>query len=128
VPAWQYYAPPPTSTAIRPQPWSPSLTTPLGSDFPLLPRALREPEQGPARATIQVRVPPGAEVWFQGAKTKQTGAVRLFESPPLEPRERYAYDIKARWTEGGKEMERTLRVYVWAGARSEADFTQRVAK
>jgi uncharacterized protein (TIGR03000 family) len=91
-----------------------------GPDVPLVPRALREPGAVPAR--IEVRVPDGAELWFNGAKTRQTGAVRVFESPPLEPGARYAYDVKARWTEDGRPVEKTYHVPVTAGERSSVTF------
>jgi uncharacterized protein (TIGR03000 family) len=94
-----------------------------GLDVPLVPRALREPETQPkAPAVIEVRVPAGAEVWFNGEKTQRTGTVRVFQSPPLEPGTRYAYDVKARWTEDSKEMERTFHVPVTAGSRNDVTF------
>jgi len=101
---------------------SPALSP--GLDVPLLPRVLRDSEPQLKPATIEVRVPAGAEVWFNGARTRQTGTVRVFESPPLEPGTPYAYSVKARWTLGGKEMERTLQVPVSAGAKNTADFTK----
>jgi uncharacterized protein (TIGR03000 family) len=115
APHYQY---PPTA-AMGPPPGG----SPL--DEPLVPRALRVPEAPPpSPAEIEVRVPAGAEIWFNGEKTRQTGAVRVFRSPPLELGQRYAYDIKARWAEGGKEVERTLHVPVTAGARQSVTFRE----
>lgn len=117
------YVPPAVYPPARP----PATTS--GLDVPLVPRALREPEPPPqpreAPAEVEVRVPAGAELWFGGVKTRQTGAVRLFQSPPVEVGQWYGYDVKARWTEDGKEVERTRHVSVTAGARSAVDFTKR---
>jgi uncharacterized protein (TIGR03000 family) len=69
-----------------------------------------------------VRVPAGAEIWFNGEKTTQTGTRRLFLSPELEPGNRYAYDVTARWTEDGKSVEQTIHVPLTAGARQKVTF------
>src|SRR5438309_538919 len=39
---------------------------------------------GPMPAFMDVRVPPGAEVFFDGDKTSQTGGDRTFVSPALQ--------------------------------------------
>jgi uncharacterized protein (TIGR03000 family) len=80
---------------------------------------------GGRAASIRVRVPAGAELWFDGTKTRQSGAERSFRSPPLTPGKTYFYDVKARWTEGGKPVERTRTVDVRAGGRYTVDFTGR---
>ena len=75
-------------------------------------------------ASIQVRVPANAEIWFEDGKTKQTGALRNFVSPPLETGKTFHYDIRARWTDGsGKIVERMKSVPVSAGRASMVDFT-----
>jgi uncharacterized protein (TIGR03000 family) len=132
-----YFAPP-QSYYLRPDlsepafpPWYRSYSTSHGApatsglDVPLLARGFRKPlPPVPAPAEIEVRVPEGAELWFNGAKTRQTGARRMFTSPPLEPGTSYAYDVKARWTQDGKAVERTLHVPVTAGTRRAVDFTR----
>jgi uncharacterized protein (TIGR03000 family) len=116
------YSPEPSLTPQNPT--VPATNVPPG-DLPLVPRPRREPAPPPPEpAEIEVRVPAGAELWFNGEKTTQTGSVRQFRSPPLEPGARYAYDIKARWTENGKEVERTLHVPLTAGARQKATFRE----
>jgi uncharacterized protein (TIGR03000 family) len=113
--------PPATGPAQQPA------TTPALRLSPV-PRVLREPEPVRGPAVIEVRVPPGTELWFNGAKTHLTGTLRLFDSPPLEPGEWYGYDVKARWMEDGQEVERTRHVSIAAGARVAVDFTKRGAK
>jgi uncharacterized protein (TIGR03000 family) len=56
---------------------------------------------------LSVKVPqPSAEVFVDGVRTAQTGTDRLFESPPLEAGKEYAYELTARWVEGGATVER----------------------
>jgi uncharacterized protein (TIGR03000 family) len=71
-----------------------------------------------------VKVPADAEVWFGSGKTRQTGELREFVSPELEPGRDYTYEVKARWTENGKEVVRTRTFDVSAGAWLVVDFTR----
>jgi uncharacterized protein (TIGR03000 family) len=66
-------------------------------------------------AVVLVTVPEGAEVWFDGNPTRQTGAERKFSSPPLEPGNAYHYEVRARWLVNGKPVEQTQVVGVQAG-------------
>jgi uncharacterized protein (TIGR03000 family) len=71
---------------------------------------------------IAVRVPANAEIWFDGSKTSQTGQVRLFTTPPLEPGHEYSYEVHARWNESGHDVDRTRKVTVHAGDRIGLNF------
>jgi uncharacterized protein (TIGR03000 family) len=75
-------------------------------------------------AHIRVIVPPDAKLWFGNSSTQQTGAVRFFESPELTPGKDYTYDVKAQWTENGKEVTRTRHLDVRANAGFTVDFTR----
>jgi uncharacterized protein (TIGR03000 family) len=77
-----------------------------------------------SRATVQVEVPSNATVWFNGVQTKQGGSMRTFETPALERGYTYHYDVKARWEENGKPVERTRRVEVYPGGRVTVAFAQ----
>jgi uncharacterized protein (TIGR03000 family) len=66
-------------------------------------------------AEITLLVPPNAEVWFDGNKTQLTGPERMFRTPPLTPGRDYSYQLRIRWTEGGRSAERQRRVIVHAG-------------
>jgi uncharacterized protein (TIGR03000 family) len=75
-------------------------------------------------ALVNVRVPTGeAEVWIEGKKTQQQGTWREFVSPPLDPSKNYTYDVRARWTEDGRNVERTRSVPVRANDVATVDFT-----
>src|SRR5262249_27550998 len=73
---------------------------------------------------LKVTVPDKAEIEIEGAKTKQTGPVRRFISPPVEVGKNYVYAIKVTWMQDGKPMmvERTVKVR--PGEETEADFTK----
>jgi uncharacterized protein (TIGR03000 family) len=72
---------------------------------------------------IAIRVPSNAEVWFEGAKTHQAGESREFISPPLALTRAYTYQIRTRWMEGGRPVDRTHTITVQAGDRIGLDFT-----
>src|SRR5207249_2609270 len=74
------------------------------------------PAESTTTAHVDVQVPRAdAEIWFEGTKTQQTGTFRQFESPPLTPGRDYTYEVRARWFDNGKEINRTRRVPVHAG-------------
>jgi uncharacterized protein (TIGR03000 family) len=73
-------------------------------------------------AVVGVRVPPGADVWFDGERTSQTGAVRIYVSPRLVPGARCAYQVRARWTERGHTFDETRKIPIHAGDRLRVDF------
>jgi uncharacterized protein (TIGR03000 family) len=73
-------------------------------------------------AIVQVEVPANASVWFGGAQTKQGGTLRTYETPPLESGYAYHYDVKARWEQDGKAVERTQRIEVYPGGRITVTF------
>jgi uncharacterized protein (TIGR03000 family) len=74
------------------------------------------------KARIWMRVPENAQIWVEGVKTKQTGELRYFFSPPLTPGKRYSYRVRLRWTKNGKVMEENQRLIVSAGSRILRDF------
>jgi uncharacterized protein (TIGR03000 family) len=73
--------------------------------------------RGDMPAFIDVQVPADAQIWFDGESTSQGGMERTFRSPPLAQGQNYSYEVKARWNENGKDMERTRKVGVHAGER-----------
>jgi uncharacterized protein (TIGR03000 family) len=75
-------------------------------------------------ARVRVVVPPDARVWFGNAATQQSGSVRFFQSPELTPGKDYTYDVKATWTENGKDVTRTRHADVRANATATVDFTR----
>ena len=73
-------------------------------------------------AMIAVRVPPDATIWFDGQKTTQTGPVRQFETPALDPGHDYTYSLRVKWNQNGRDVERAREITVHAGDRIGLDF------
>jgi uncharacterized protein (TIGR03000 family) len=73
---------------------------------------------------VRVHVPAGADLWFEGVRVGKTGDVRDFTSPALTPGKGYLYDVRARWNEDGRMVDRVRTVRVRANQRTEVDMTQ----
>src|SRR5438132_4698521 len=77
-------------------------------------------------ATIRVHLPlASAQLMVDDIPTRQTGADRVFVSPPLEPGTNHTYTIKAVWQPNNyTTITRTRKVAVKAGQEVEADLRQ----
>jgi uncharacterized protein (TIGR03000 family) len=75
-----------------------------------------------AVAHVTVSLPQDAQVWFDNKPTTTTGAVRRYDTPPLTPGSPYAYEVRARWNDNGKEVTQTQKIEVRAGANVRVDF------
>jgi uncharacterized protein (TIGR03000 family) len=119
VPDYSYQAPsyvPPSyygddSNAVPPAPPS-DLVQPYAA-----------PEQISDQASVHVVLPdPSARVYFDDQATRETGADRLFKTPPLDPGRNYVYTVRATWVENGREVRRTRDVRVQARRETTVDF------
>ena len=72
-------------------------------------------EMKPYCAYITVVVPEKAQVWLEGQPMKQQGTHRKFQSPPLKAGQQYAYQVKVKWEENGKQREQIRDVMVRPG-------------
>jgi uncharacterized protein (TIGR03000 family) len=70
---------------------------------------------------IDIRVPADAEVWIEGQRMSQKGAVRYFESPPVNPGVEYVYHIRAY----GQDVDEVRDATVHPGSKVAIDFTKR---
>jgi len=104
----QTYPPPPDGQSYPPPPGMDPLAQPMAGNT----------------VHILVIVPIDAEVWFDQEKTSQNGLVREFESPPVSPGRFYSYDIRARWSVGGRNVESVRHITVKAGDRTTVDFSR----
>jgi uncharacterized protein (TIGR03000 family) len=86
------------------------------------PPAPAAPGDNAAPASVIVRVPADAQLWFDGVPVTQVGTQRVFASPPLQPGTTYTYQIRARWTSDGHPVEQTQQVLVRSGERVTVDF------
>src|SRR5262249_19052718 len=71
-------------------------------------------------AILILRVPADAKLEMDGVRSRQTGEVREFLSPPLAPGT-YTYTIKVILNSGGAESTRMRQVKVEAGKEVEVD-------
>jgi uncharacterized protein (TIGR03000 family) len=78
--------------------------------------------QANTSANVTVNVPAGATVSFNGVKMSSTGAVRQFQSPPLTPGMKYAYEVQASWQDQGQTVTQTQWVDVAAGGNVSVRF------
>jgi len=79
----------------------------------------------PNTALVTVRVPDNAQLYFGNTEAAiQSGAMREFVSPPLEPGSNYQYTLRARWMQNGQAVERTKTVNVHANEQVMVDFLQ----
>jgi uncharacterized protein (TIGR03000 family) len=74
-------------------------------------------------ATIVVRVPADAKVYFDDTLTEKSGSERSFVTPGLQPGQIFFYTIKAEVTRDGKALTQSQRVNVQAGQTTEVDFS-----
>jgi uncharacterized protein (TIGR03000 family) len=96
--------------------------------YPPVPLPTAGPSSAPAPlpaaapANVVVQAPADAEVWFDDYKTRQTGGQRTFTSPPLQAGRTFTYEVKARWTQDGKPVEKAQKVKVQGGETSQVEF------
>jgi uncharacterized protein (TIGR03000 family) len=75
-----------------------------------------------AAATITVKVPAGAKLYFDDGPTQQSGAMRTFVTPDLRPGKEYVYQVKVEYLRDGRTMTQTKPVTVRAGQTSRVEF------
>jgi uncharacterized protein (TIGR03000 family) len=121
------YGPYYSATYIAPLVYTASTATALprmrSAVYPAIPYRT-SPAEG-TRAYIDLHVPAaGAQVWFDGVLTQQTGIDRHFITPPLEPGASYTFEIRASWRGmDGKQLSRLQRVDIRAGDQRSVNFT-----
>lgn len=76
------------------------------------------------RAHIHVRVPAGAELWFNGKKVSGEETGHKFVSPSLTPGRRFFYEVRVQWQKNGRTVTETREIAVKAGAHIDVDFTK----
>src|SRR5262249_30352549 len=79
-------------------------------NFPLGRQANAAPQAGERKEAIifTVRLPADATLTIDGDRTKETGQVRTFQTPPLPVGKHYVYTLKATFQ--GKEVTREIHV------------------
>ena len=94
-------APPPQAPAPEPRR---EPTVVLANEFP---------------ATLVLQFPAAADVWLNGQPVKGRAAdERTLTSPVLKQGQRFTFEVKARWTRGGKTYESEQAVTLGPADRS----------
>ncbi|AMV29249.1 hypothetical protein VT84_32945 [Gemmata sp. SH-PL17] len=75
------------------------------------------------RATITVKLPPGATLYVDDRKSPSKDAVRQFATPPLPANREFAYLLKAEVVRDGQPETLSQKVPFRAGERITVDFT-----
>lgn len=75
------------------------------------------------RATITVKLPPGATLYVDDRRSPSTEPVRRFSTPLLPPGRDFSYLMKAEVVRNGQMETFTQKVPFRAGERVEVDFT-----
>ena len=71
-----------------------------------------------------IRVPAEALVDIEGVRTRSTGEVRRFQSPPLPVDQSFIYSVKATWKAGDQEVVREHKAKVRGGEEVVIDLRQ----
>ncbi len=76
-----------------------------------------------AGGTVAVALPADAKLLFNGVAASGTGAVRTFQTPPLQPGLNYSYELTAEVTRDGRTERATGTVIVRAGETAQISLT-----
>lgn len=100
-----------------------------GKDKPKPKPNSTEGEKGtkPTGANLKFNLPAGAVLFVDGAKTAGDGEERSFFTPPLEPGQKYFYDVRAEIAVDGKVVVEEKRVIVESGAEIRESFPKMTA-
>jgi uncharacterized protein (TIGR03000 family) len=114
--------------AANPAAEKPSVLTSLGgaTGTPTLapaPTAAAPADARPARATITVKLPPGATLYVDDRKSPSADPVRRFTTPPLPAGKEFSYLLRVEQTRDGQPERMTERVTFRAGEETVVDFT-----
>ena len=111
----------PTSNSTDPSALVPSVA-PAPSAKPEVP-VVSPAAPATERATITVKLPPGAALFVDGRKSPSSEPNRVFTTPPLPGGREFAYVLTAEVVRNGQKETFTQKVPFRAGERVEVDFT-----
>ncbi|MGH7222358.1 MAG: TIGR03000 domain-containing protein, partial [Gemmataceae bacterium] len=87
-----------------------------------------ESQEASRSARLHVRLPAYAQLTVEGRKTMQTGPLRHFVSPPLDPNKSYHYTFEWTYPKDGKTYQARRVIHVRAGDNQEVDLTTEKGK
>lgn len=85
-------------------------------------------QEASRRAVLHLRLPADAQLTVDGQKTRQTGPLRHFYSPPLDADKSYHYTFAWTYSKDGNNYKATKVINVRAGDDREEDLTREKGK
>jgi uncharacterized protein (TIGR03000 family) len=79
-------------------------------------------ENGSETGQILFRAPQGAQVWVDGQLVERRGDSWVWISPALTGRR--SFEVRARWNDNGRVVNRTRTVNIQSGGRTTLDFNR----
>jgi len=76
------------------------------------------------KAMLIVSLPENATLYLQGQATKSTGNVRTYQTPELQPGEKYSYSVRVEMMQEGKLVSLSRQVSFQAGQQVRVAFEQ----
>jgi uncharacterized protein (TIGR03000 family) len=80
-----------------------------------------------SETSITLRVPPSAKVWINGKETTQSGAERRLVLSLPDSIKNYDYEVRAQWTENGREVSTTNHLDIRFGDQKSITFVAALA-
>jgi len=79
----------------------------------------------PVSSRVTVTLPSDARLWVENLECPLTSSVRSFETPPLNPNQKYYYNLKVEVARDGRKVSETQRVIITPGQEARVDFNSR---
>jgi uncharacterized protein (TIGR03000 family) len=85
------------------------------------PKEKKPGEEQSARVTVNL--PSDARLWVDAVECPLTSSVRSFNTPALNPGQRYAYSLKVEIVRDGRTVSETQRIVLTPGEETRVDFS-----
>jgi uncharacterized protein (TIGR03000 family) len=76
----------------------------------------------PVTSKITVSLPSDARLWVDNLECPLTSSVRSFNTPALNPAQKYFYDLRVQVVRDGQTLTETQRVMINPGQEARVDF------
>jgi uncharacterized protein (TIGR03000 family) len=75
-----------------------------------------------ASSRVIVLLPRDAKLWVDNVECPLTSTVRSFDTPSLDPSQKYAYNLKIEMVREGRTITETRRAVITPGQPVQVDF------
>jgi uncharacterized protein (TIGR03000 family) len=105
---------------LGPNPFTPIPPDAAAAGRPI--EVLPAPRPKQASAGVRIELPADARLFVDGVLMKTSSAVRLFQTPVLDPNQTYSYELKVELTRNNQTYADTQRIVVRPGELASASF------